>query len=194
MTDTEALQAIAHHLHRIADAQSPAKQTLGFGPAPKSQVYVFCNRGNGGIWYTLDSESKPVIIEHQSLTGYIRKLEFKEKVRRNEKTHKLHCTIEADQLYVLESSATAHFSKGLLSAIGFLTPEQLRQPLTIVPQPSTENAEVLFCNVHEGDKQVFAPYDDRTDWKRISRAAIDRVRMANPEAAQSTSQAEPEAA
>jgi hypothetical protein len=181
--DTEALQAIAHELRRIADAQSPAKQTLGFGPAPKSQVYVFCNRKHGGVWYTLNSENQPVNIEQPALTGYIRKLEFKEKVRRNEKSHKLHCTIEADQLYVLEGSAVAHFSKGLLSAIVFLSPEQLKQPITIVPQPSTENGEVLFCNVYLDDKQIFAPYDDQTDWKLASRAAIDGVRVANSEAA-----------
>jgi hypothetical protein len=181
--ETEILSAIAHELHRIADAQSPAKQTLGFGPAPKSQVYVFCNRKHGGIWYTLDSASQPVNIEHQSLTGYIRKMEFKETVRRNEKSHKLHCYIEADQLYVLEGSATAHFSKGLLSAISFLSPAQLKQPITLVPQPSTENAEVLFCNVYQDGKQVFAPYDDQTDWKLTSRAAIDGVRIANGEAA-----------
>jgi hypothetical protein len=84
--DTEILKAIAHDIHRIADAQSPAKQTLGFGSAPKSQVYVFCNRKNGGVWYTLDSQSQPVNIEHPALTGYIRKLEFKETVRRNEKS------------------------------------------------------------------------------------------------------------
>jgi hypothetical protein len=180
--DTEILKAIAHELHRIADAQSPANQTLGFGAAPKSQVYVFCNRKNGGLWYTLDSESQPIHIEHQSLTGYVRKLEFKETVRRNEKSHKLHCTIEADQLYILEGSAKAHFCKGLLSAIAFLSPEQLKHPITLVPQPSTENAEVLFCNVYQDDKQVFAPYDDQTNWKLASRTAIDAVRVANGEA------------
>jgi hypothetical protein len=180
--DTEALQAIAHHVGRIADAQSPAKQQLGFGPAPKSQVYVFCNRKHGGVWYSLDSQSQPINIEHPALTGYIRKLEFKETVRRNEKSHKLICTIEGDQLYVLEGSAKAHFSKGLLSAVASLSPEQLKQPLTIVPQASTENAEVLFCNLYHGDKQVFAPYDDQTDWKRVSRTAIDDVKAANGEA------------
>jgi hypothetical protein len=182
MTETQALQAIALHLGRIADARSPAKQMLGFGPAPKSQVYVFCNRKHGGIWYSLDSQSQPVNIEHPALTGYIRKLEFKETVRRNEKSHKLHCYIEADQLFVLESSATAHFSKGLLSALASLSPEALKKPITICPQASTENAEVLFCNVYEGDRQVFAPYDDQTDWKRVSRAAIDCVKAANGEA------------
>jgi hypothetical protein len=140
------------------------------------------------------SIAKAVNIEAQALTGYVRKLGFHEKVRRNEKTHKLHCTIEADQLYVLEGSATAHFSKGLLSAISSLTPEQLKQPITIVPQPSTENAEVLFCNVYQDDKQIFAPYDDQTNWKRVSRFALDAVWIANPDLAQLTNQAAPETA
>ncbi len=195
MKGTEALQAIAYELQHITKALAPAtQQTLGFGSAPKSQVYVFCNRKNAGIWYTLDSQSQPVNIEAQALTGIIRKLEFKETVRRNEKSHKLHCYIEADQLYVLEGSATAHFSKGLLSAIAFLSPEQLKEPITIVPQPSTENAEVMFCNVYLGNKQIFAPYDEQTNWKRVSRFALDAVWIANPDLAQPTNQAAPEAA
>jgi hypothetical protein len=179
--DAASLNAIALELRRIADAKAP-RQLLGFGPAPKSQVYVFCNRKHGGVWYSLDDKSHPINIEHPALTGIIRKLEFKETIRRNEKSHKLHCYIEADRLYVLESSATAHFSKGLLNAIALLTPSELKQMVTIVPQPSTENPEVLFCNLYQGDKQVFAPYDEQTDWKRVSRTAIDAVKAANDEA------------
>jgi hypothetical protein len=179
--ESEYLKTIAEALTQIAASKAPSKQGLGFGPAPKGQSYVFCNRNHGGIWYTLDENSKPVNIEHKALTGYIRKLEFKETIRRNEKSHKLHCYIEGDQLYVLEGSATAHFSKGLLSAIASLAPSQLKQPITLVPSPSTETAEVLFCNLYEGDKQVFAPYNDETDWKKVSRAALDVVKAANGE-------------
>jgi hypothetical protein len=182
MTETETLVSILQELQQLRAELAPAKQLLGFGAAPKSQVYVFCNRKNSGIWYSLDSQSQPVDIEQQSLTGYIRKLEFKETVRRNEKSHKLHCIIEADCLYCLESSSKAHFSKGLLSAIASLPPLALRQPITIVPQPSSENGEVLFCNIYQSSKQVFAPYDDQTDWKLAARAAIDAVRLANGEA------------
>jgi hypothetical protein len=186
-TEVQALEQIAHQLQRIAEALAPAsQQALGFGEAPKSQTYIFCNRSKGGVWYALDSDSKPVLIEQPALTGYIRKLDFKETTRRNEKSFKLHCTIEADQVYVLEGSAKAHFSKGLLSAIASLTPEQLKQPLTIVPQPSTENGEVLFCNVYQNGKQVYAPYDEQTDWKTVSRVAVDAVRAANPGAAESS--------
>jgi hypothetical protein len=194
MTETETLASILQELQQLRAELAPAKQSLGFGAAPKSQVYVFCNRRNGGLWYSLDSQSQPVNIEQQALTGYIRKLEFKETVRRNEKSHKLHCTIEGDQLYVLESSSKAHFSKGLLSAIASLPPAALRQPVTIVPQPSSENGEVLFCNVYQGSKQVFAPYDDQTDWKLAARAAVDAVKLANGEEVQAPAMPQQETA
>ena len=179
MNESEALGRIAQQLEQIAETLAPTKQYLGFGAAPKTVQYLFCNRTKGGVWYTLDSQSQPVIIEQQALTGYIRKLEFVETVRRNEKAHKLHCTIEADQFYVLESSSKSHFSKGLISALSLLLPSALRQPLTIVPQPSTENGEVLFGNVYQGSKQIFAPYDDQTDWKLAARAAVEAVKAAN---------------
>lgn len=181
--ETEGLNAIALELRRIADAKAP-QQLLGFGPAPKGQVWLFCNRKHGGVWYVLNDQSQPVIIEQQALTGYIRSLEIKETVRRNEKLFKVHFTIEADQVYVLESSPKAHFSKGFLSAIALITPDSLRQPITIVPQASTENGEVLFCNIYQENQQVFAPYDDATDWKRVSKTATNNVKIANDEAPQ----------
>ena len=181
MTDSETLEAILQELLRLR-ADLTANRMLGFGPAPKSTQYVFCNRTKGGVWYTLDSQGQPVLVEQPALTGYVRRLEFKETIRRNEKTHKLHCILEADALYVLESSSKAHFSKGLLNSIATLTPAELQQPLTIVPQPSTENGEVLFCNLYQGSKQIFAAYDDQTDWRQVSRTAIDVVKAANAEA------------
>jgi hypothetical protein len=172
------MSQLIEQLRRIADAQAPPKK-LGFGEAPKTTRYVFCNRKHGGVWYSLNDQSQPVNIEHPALTGYIRKLEFKETIRREEKSHKLHCYIEADRMYVLESSATAHFSKGLMSAIAQVTPDELKEPITIHPQASTENGEVLFCNLYQGDRQVFAPYDDQTDWKRVAGAAKKNVELAN---------------
>lgn len=180
--DSRSLEVIALELHRIADAlAAPQASSLGFGAAPRSQVYVFCNRKHGGVWYTLNTQSQPEIIDHPTLTGYIRKLEFKQVERRKEETSKLHCYIEADRFYVLESGSKAHFTKGLLSAIASLTPEELQKPLTLYPQPSTENAEVLFCNVYQGDRQIFAPYDDETDWRTIAATARDKVFAANPQ-------------
>jgi hypothetical protein len=60
-----------------------------------------------------------------------------------------------------------------------LSPDELNQPITIVPEPSAKNEEVLFCNIYQGNQQVFAPYDDQTNWRKVSRVAIDAVRAAN---------------
>jgi hypothetical protein len=182
MTETEAVEKILKEVQQLRTDLSPANQSLGFGPAPKSEVWVFCNRDKGGLWYSLDSQGQAVNIEHPALTGYIRKLEFTKPVRRGEETDKLNCIIEGNKRYVLESGAAVQFSKGLLNSIASMTPEALKQPITIVPEPSAKNEEVLFCNVYQGDEQVFAPYDEHTNWRLVSRAAIDVVKVANSEA------------
>jgi hypothetical protein len=182
MTEAEALEKILKELQQLRADLLPTKQTLGFGAAPRSEVWVFCNREKGGLWYTLDSQGQAVDIEHSALTGYIRKLEFTKPVRRGEETDKLNCIIEGDKLYVLESGAAVQFSKGLLNAIASLSPDALKQPITVVPEPSAKNEEVLFCNIYQGDEQVFAPYDEQTNWRKVSRTAIDAVKAANSEA------------
>jgi hypothetical protein len=182
MTEAEALEKILKELQQLRADLVPTQHKLGFGPVPKSEVWVFCNREKGGLWYSLDSQGQAVNIEHPALTGYIRKLEFTKPVRRGEETDKLNCIIEGDKLYVLESGAAVQFSKGLLNAIASLSPETLKQPITIVPEPSTKNDEVLFCNIYQGDEQVFAPYDEQTNWRKVSRTAIDAVKAANSEA------------
>jgi hypothetical protein len=182
MTEAEALEKILKELQQLRADLVPTQQKLGFGPVPKSEVWIFCNREKGGLWYSLDSQGQAVNIEHPALTGYIRKLEFTKPVRRGEETDKLNCIIEGDKFYVLESGAAVQFSKGLLNAIASLSPETLKQPITIVPEPSTKNDEVLFCNIYQGDEQVFAPYDEQTNWRKVSRTAIDAVKTANSEA------------
>jgi hypothetical protein len=179
VTEIEILERIALGLERIAETLAPTQQMLGFGAVPKSEVWVFCNREKGGLWYTLDNHGQAVNIEHPALTGYIRKLEFTKPVRRGEETDKLNCIIEGDKVYVLESGAAVQFSKGLLNAIASLSADALKQPITIVPEPSTKNDEVLFCNVFQGNEQVFAPYDEHTNWRQVSRNAIDAVKAVN---------------
>jgi hypothetical protein len=178
--DPASLNAIALELRRIADAKAP-RQLLGFGPAPRTTQFIFCNRKNGGLWYKLNEQSQPVIIEQPALTGYIRKLEFKTLERRGKDTPKLHCHIEADTHYTLESGHDSLFSKELLSAIAFTSPKDLREPITIEVQ-AADNETVLFCNVWVNSQRVMASFDDQTDWKLAARAAIDAVRVANGEA------------
>jgi hypothetical protein len=72
MTEAEALEKILQELQQLRADLTPTHQSLGFGPAPKSEVWVFCNREKGGLWYTLDSQGQAINIEHPALTGYIR--------------------------------------------------------------------------------------------------------------------------
>jgi hypothetical protein len=183
--DTEmnevALNAIATELRRIANVVAPIQPSLGFGSAPKQVSPVYCDRKQGGFWYTLDALNNPTVIEREALTGYIRALEFKASIDQGAKVYTLYCTLEADNFYVLESLSTAHFSKGLLSAIALLTPEQLRQPITVVPHILLESEDVLYCQVYQGEHQVFAPYDEQTDWKQVSKTALNSVKLATSE-------------
>jgi hypothetical protein len=164
----------------VAEAIAP-KQALGFGSAPKAEVWVFCNREKGGLWYQLDGDGKGVEIKETALTGYIRKLEFTKPIRRGEETDKLNIIIEGDCRYLLESGAKVNFSKGILHTIVHMTPEQLSQPVVIAPQASKNNDEVLFCNIHQNGKQLYFPYNDQTDWRKTSIDAINAVKALNPQ-------------
>jgi hypothetical protein len=187
--DIAALNEIATEVKRIARSGTAPQQTLGFGSGPKRLRHVYCDHKHGGLWYFLDEQSNPIAIEHKSLTGYVRHLEFKAALHQGEKVFTLNCTIEADRFYVLVSESTAHFSKALLSAIAQLTIAKLRQPLTVVPQIVILGEEVLSCQVYQGDRQVFAHYGETTDWRGLSRAAVNAVKLANQEESLQTFQA-----
>jgi hypothetical protein len=150
------------------------KQELGFGVSPRPQ-YVYCNRSNTGmLWYTLDEARNPIAIPHAALTGYITQLEFKQVERRGKETWKTHLHITADRLYILESGFDSHFSKGLVSALASLESSALKQPITIEVQPA-ESEEVLFCRVYSDGKLIYAPYDEQTDWTKLSDIAQSKV-------------------
>jgi hypothetical protein len=176
-----ALNTIATELRRIADAMTPVQPSLGFGPAPKQVMPVYCDRKQGGFWYTLDTLNNPIVIEQEALTGYVRSLEFKASIDQGAKVYTLYCTLEADNFYVLESLSTAHFSKGLLSAIALLTPEQLQQPIIVAPYVLPESEDVLYCQVYQGEHLIVAPYDEQTDMKQVSKTALNGVKLATSE-------------
>jgi hypothetical protein len=180
------LASIAASLEAIAHPQQSAK-ALGFCEAPRESLYVFCNRKHGGVWYSLDENSNPTVIEHGALEGYLKDLKF-EKVSRKagrnaEEVSKLHIVIEGDRRYTLECGAQTQFSKGVLSAIATLTPEAIsKQTITLVPSPSTDSDDVLFCNVYTGGQRIYAPYDSQTDFRKVAGTALNMVELANPKA------------
>ncbi|WP_430686979.1 hypothetical protein [Leptolyngbya sp. AN02str] len=163
----QTLEMIQKQLH-----QPP----LGFSDAV-GIVYVFCNRQHGSLWYRLDANGDPIAICHTALTGYLTSLEFPRVERRNKEVIKLQATIKADTTYVLEAGYESQFAKGLLSAIAHLTPEELKQPITVVPQAG-EDDKVLFCRVFHDGEFVRAHYDDTTDWRRVAATALSSVKVA----------------
>lgn len=139
-------------------------------------VFVYCNRHNGCLWYTL-TNGEPTSINNTALTGYLRQLRFEKVQRRGKECHKLLTTIQGDRLYLLESGYDSHFSKGLLATVATLTPQNLLQPITIQPQEGDDDS-VLFCRLWIGNELVKAPYSDETDWREVAKRAIANVKAA----------------
>lgn len=135
---------------------------------------IYCNRQHGSLWYTL-SDGNPTPVTASALTGFIKELRFEKVERRGKEVHKLLTTIEGDKLYILESGHDSHFSKGLLSAIAILTPDQLHQPITISPQAGDDES-VLFCRLYVNNEYVKVQYSDATDWRTTAKKAIDNVK------------------
>ncbi|MBD6620956.1 hypothetical protein FNW02_35825 [Komarekiella sp. 'clone 1'] len=131
---------------------------------------IYCNRHNGFLWYTL-SNSEPQAVDATALTGYLRELRFEKCERRGKEVHKLLATIQAERTYILESGHDTQFAKGLLAAIASLTPQQLYSPITLQPQPGTDDS-VLFCRVWAGSELIMASYGEESNWREISKQAL----------------------
>lgn len=150
-------------------------QQIGFHDSIGTQ-YVYANRSQNCLWYTLKRDSKEVVpIEFNSLTGYVEKLEFKQVERRGKETWKVHLHIRADRLYVIESGYDSNFSKSLICALAILTPEQAKSLITVEVQAADQSEEVLFCRVYAAKEYVFAPWDESTDFKTVARRAMAKV-------------------
>ena len=132
---------------------------------------IYCNRHNGSLWYTLNN-SEASAITQTALTGYLRELKFEKCERRGKEVYKLLITVQADRTYILESGHDTQFAKCILAAVASLTPEQLYTPLTLQPQPGTDES-VLFCRVWVGSELIMASYGEDTNWREISKQALE---------------------
>lgn len=170
------MQDIAASLHRIADALAQREHPLGFGPSP-GRKFVFVNRRQGYNWYHLGHDGSPMPITEPAISGYVCGLELSQVQRNGQEVAKLRLHLRADQHYVLESGAQTVFSKGLVSALTRLTPDDLLEPLTIEPQ-AAENGEVLFARVYRHGEPIYAPWEDDTDFGRLTQQAMEIVAAA----------------
>ena len=162
----------------MMQTQAPPQQQahvrpLGFGESP-SGLAIFCNRANTNTWYTLSQDSQPVELPYPALTGYLTSIEFVPKQFKGKTSHKLRFKILAHRPCTLEAGSESTFTKGFLSAISSLTPEQLRSPITIEAIPADEET-VLFCAIWSGGQKVRTQWDEPTNWREVARKAKDNV-------------------
>ena len=63
-------------------------------------------------------------------------------------------------------------------AIATLTPQQLYSPITLQPQPGTDE-NVLLCRVWVGSDLFMASYNEQTEWQEVSKQALAVTKAAN---------------
>lgn len=158
-----------HHISR----EFTHERALGFGDSP-SALAIFCNRANTGTWYILDKDSQPEELKQPALTGYLMSIEFVPKEFRGKTSYKLRFKMLAHRPCTLEAGYDSTFAKGFLIAIASLTPEQLKQRITIEAIPADDD-KVLFCAIWLGNQKIYRRWDERTNWKIIARKAMDNV-------------------
>ena len=146
---------------------------LGFGESP-SGLAIFCNRANTNTWYTLNQASQPEELPYPALTGYLTRIEFIKTEYKGKPKTKLRFKMMAHRPCTLEAGSESTFTKGFLSAIASLTPEQLRSPITIEAIPADEE-KVLFCSVWLMGQKAFQAWDDQTNWREVARKAMTNV-------------------
>ena len=114
-------------------------------------------------------------LPYPALTGYLTSIEFIKGEYKGKPKSKLRFKMMAHRPCTLEAGSESTFTKGFLSAIASLTPDQLRSPIIIEATPSDQEEKVLFCTVWSGGQKVRTQWDEQTNWKAVARRAKDNV-------------------
>lgn len=173
-----ALTEILQRLERLESAQQ-----LGLGHPPITRR-IHCKRSHGCLWYFWDGGKKEALpIEAPAVTGYVRELRVEQGEYKNQATYNLLLTLDCGpQWFILDAGATSTFARGLILALAHLTPEQLRQPITVAPQAGDEE-KVLLCRVWSGRDVVKADWpSDSEEFRPLLRDAIANVTTAQEQA------------
>lgn len=165
----ELLTKILHALDR---------PELGLLDTPPGTQRIYCNRDRcpNALWYRLDASREPVGLSAKAIRGYLRQLHFEQVERRGKQKWKMYTLLDCgDRSFELESGYDATFSKGVISAIASLTPQQLQQPISIGVAPGDDES-VLLSRVWLGDgSPIFVKWDSDTDWRALSKRAIANI-------------------
>lgn len=176
----EALQAIA---------SKGSKSTLGFGAAPGIQtIFVGREDESQSLWYFLDQGNSRQDIEANTLTGFIKKLEYRESEYKGKTSYKMFLQIDCkDQgFYQIRTGMGTQVELGIINGLSQLSNQDLLKPVSISLRPA-DDAKLIFANVYLDGKPVYTESrpdsDDYEGWKVIRKAATANVngKVAAPE-------------
>lgn len=163
----------------ILDELRASKVSLGFQESVLTPVYLNSVKSPGHVWYRIvDGEQIP--IKDQAFTGYLTRIERVTETRREKDSEKLHLWMEgkAGALYRFECGWGRQTFKSLISAIASLSPDEIKQPITLYPYVG-KDPSVLFVKLYLNRKAVFSPYGDDTDWDALWSAATQNLGSAS---------------
>lgn len=148
-----------------------SKPKLGFTDTP-DLFWVYANRNNNCLWYTIVNENEIVPIQSSAITAFLEEIKFEKVTRNDEEGTKLRVYLRGDRRYCIESGYNTNFAKGLLCAIASLSLEKvLAHPITIAPEAGEKKKSVLFCRCFYQDELIFVPYDENTNFREIATKA-----------------------
>lgn len=182
----EALNKIADNLAAL-NASIHAQQNkcvpLGFIEESPKPVTIYCNRGNGGLWYRLEypangGDPTPINIPQRCLTGRLIGFTFSTKEHRKKESIKMCLHVDADRRYILETGHETQIARCLYADIASMRVEDLRQPVTIEVKPA-EAATVMFAKIYNihgiaADSEALR----NTDLREVATMAKEKLKAA----------------
>jgi hypothetical protein len=163
---------------------------LGFGPSPRPR-YIYLNRQYPDcLWYFWKgAENKHEPIAHESITGYLTKIEIESKDFRGKPDPKINLWMRCDRSYKIQVGIDTLTAKSLLSSLTKVP--DFTQPITIAPEPG-DTDQVCFARVAiDGGEIIYAPYAEDADWPAILQALIDRLGGETPQSVTEAPRSQP---
>lgn len=153
---------------------------LGFGPSPRPRTIYLNRQYPDCLWYFWKgAENTYEPIGHESLTGYLTKIEIENKEFRGKPDPKINLWMRCDRAYKIQVGCDTLTFKSLLSALTKV--EDFTQPITIAPEPG-DTEQVVFARVAIDGEIIYAPYTEDTNWPDILQSLIDRLGGETPQA------------
>ncbi len=175
---------------------------LGFAPLPEPKQYrtIYANRDADILWYMLGDVNQrtgkrtkiPLTEdERQSFVGRLINIEIVEVNRKDDQnqsqaTLKAYIVLDADEPTKIETSPHTIFFHNFVALASNLAPEQLANPIQIVPDPEgTTRDTVMWCRIFDPIAQTYVRKADwargksEVNWHDRINALIAQVRQAN---------------